>query len=928
VSAVAEKIGSAFNIKKGEFVPIFALFLYLLFIIASYTASKAVRDALYLSKFGALKLPYVYIGIAVLVGVFVAAYIKIGRYFRQHTLIGMSLAFFAGNVLLFWTLLQFGHQNVLYPVIYIWGGIFGVIGPMQVWTLSNLILTTREAKRLYGFLGAGGVLGGITGGFVASALAPRIGTENLLLVIAGFLVICVGLVYVVWQKSKHKAEKLNADPARAASSLPRNLRQSIRIIAGSRYLLLIAAIISIASIATTVIDYQFKAVAETSINSRDQLTVFFGNFYGYLGIAAFLLQLFLTGRMMKKLGIGFTIFLLPLGLVMGSAALLTFMSLWAAVLLKAPDQLFKHSVDKSTIELLYLPVPSDIKPAVKSFIDTIVWRLADGVAGILLLVLTTWLSFSVRQVTYVNLGVIAMWLAIAYWTKREYLEALRAAISRREVDLDRMTIDVQVPSTMKNIIASLKSPDTREVLYGLHLLTYINDQKPLVPHLVELLQHESADVRAQAIALLAEVGDPRLTVKVQRLLEDESPMVQERAIEFVCAYGADEHVQAMRSFLESDDYNLRVAAVCCAVSHDPAGELPNQARAVLEEMLHNPDANARREAARALGQFPCPASLTGSIARLLGDSDSEVVRQAVQTAARLRRPELLPQLLEKTADRRVGPAARAAVAAYGPEILPMLREKLLTPNGHDALRRAVPQVISLIGTQEAVDMLGNALPQPDPKLRLAIIKGLNKLRSRHPELRFDREQIRRQLLAEMKELYRAVLLYHGYSGLVWRPHQEPPANGDLLKSALAERAAAVLERISRLFGLLYEPEDLSRVYYGVTHASHTVRANALELLDNLLEPEDKRLVFPIIDDESTHEQRLHRAEELGLREFARSDALAEILRSDDSLLVLCAMDAVQAQDLNALEAEIARATRHMDPMVRETAAKVYASLRA
>jgi AAA family ATP:ADP antiporter len=162
VSAVAEKFGAAFGIKKGEFVPIFALFLYLLFIIASYTASKAVRDALYISKFGALKLPYVYIGIAVLVGVFVALYIKIARYFRQHTLIGLTLAFFVSNVVLFWTLLQFGYQNILYPVIYIWAGIFGVIGPMQVWTLSNFILTTREAKRLYGFLGAGGVLGGIT----------------------------------------------------------------------------------------------------------------------------------------------------------------------------------------------------------------------------------------------------------------------------------------------------------------------------------------------------------------------------------------------------------------------------------------------------------------------------------------------------------------------------------------------------------------------------------------------------------------------------------------------------------------------------------------------------------------------------------------------------------------------------------------------
>jgi HEAT repeat protein len=428
--------------------------------------------------------------------------------------------------------------------------------------------------------------------------------------------------------------------------------------------------------------------------------------------------------------------------------------------------------------------------------------------------------------------------------------------------------------------------------------------------------------------VLAEVGDPKLTVKVQRLLEDESPMVQERAIEFVCANGADEHIESMRDFLDSDNYNLRVAAVCCAVSHHPDGDFPARANAVLEEMLQSGDATARREAARALGQFPCPQALTGNVERLLADTDPEVVRQAAQTAGKLRRPELLPRLLEKVGDRRVGPAARQAVAAYGPAILPMLRDKLVTPNGNQVSRRAIPQVISLIGTQDAVDMLTNALPQPDLKLRLAVIKGLNKLRSRDPRLVFDAELIRRQLYDELKDLYRLVLLYHGYSGLDWRPHQEPPTNGDLLKSALAERAASVLERISRLLGLIYEPDDLYRAYYGLTNRNHSVRSNALELLDNLLEPADKRALFPIIDDEAAYEYRLHRAEEVGLRGFTRAEALAEVLRGDDPLLVLCAMDAVQTQQLSTLDHEIARATRHIDPMVREAAEKVYAALRS
>ena len=429
-----ERLASAIGIRPGEYLEAASLFLYLLLVVASYTVSKTVRDALYISEYGALNLPYVYIAIAVLVGIFVSIYLRLAARIRQPVLLSLTLAFFLVNVVAFWWLSTF-EQRWLYAVIYIWAGIFGVIAPMQVWMLANFVLTTRQAKRLFGFIGAGGVMGGIAGGFAAGQLGRHIGTEQLLLVIAVFLGLCIVLVNVAWAKSGTRAVASRHSQAARQESAG-TLRESASIILSSRYLMLVAGIISVASIATTIADFQFKAVAETAFDSKQALTVFFGDFYGYLGIAAFLFQMFVTARLLRGKGVGFTLLLLPVSLMLGEAALLIYVSLWSAVVLKGSDQLFKHSVDKSTVELLYLPVPQGIKPGVKSFIDTVLWRLADGAAGILLLLLTSVLGFAVRGVAISNMVIVGFWILLAVVARREYVGALRAAVYRQPLTAD------------------------------------------------------------------------------------------------------------------------------------------------------------------------------------------------------------------------------------------------------------------------------------------------------------------------------------------------------------------------------------------------------------------------------------------------------------------------------------------------------------
>jgi ATP:ADP antiporter, AAA family len=932
ITGLYEKIGLLVDIRKGEYIKTISLFLYLLLVITCYVISKTVRDALFISKFGALKLPYVYIGIAVISSIFVAVYIKISKRMKEHILLSLTLLFFASNVILFWWLSRF-HFEWLFPVIYIWAGVFGVIAPMQVWTLSNYTMTTREAKRLYGFIGSGGVLGAIVGGFFTSWMVPIIGTENLLLSIAVFMVICVFLVNLIWFKSAKKTAESNENEDVEESVAPSNLWESLFLISRSRYLILIASIISIASIATTIIDYQFKSIAESSLSSKDELAAFFGNFYGFAGTAAFILQITLTSKIMRKLGIGFTIFLLPVSLVLGSVTLLAYMTLWSAAILRGPDQLFKHSIDKSTIELLYLPVPLKIKSAVKSFIDTVIWRMADGAAGIILLVLTSIFAFSVREITIVNMVFLFVWIVVAYAARKGYVETLRTSISKKEMldDIEDLSGESCLVSSP---IASLQSSDTAEVLHGLEQVDFSKGRLDLVTHVEKLLGHESSEVRRKALTLLFATGDERLVGRIKNLLEDESIEVQKEALRFICTFGGGNYSSVIGTFLKSDSYRVRGAAICYIASQLNEDGFFLVAQKVLEKMLKNEDENARREAARVLGAIKEQSYLHNSIAELLRDPDIEVVREALLSAGETRKREFVPAIISKLEPQSTRAIAGEALLKYGSKILGTLRDYMLDEDVDIDIRRNIPQLISQIGTQESVDILTNSLNQQDPQLQLLIIKALNKMRSQSPdnpevetEWQSQTSKINEQIINDVKEYYTAMtqfLAYNSEDGLLLNQQRR-----DLLQYYFKEKMEILLERIFRLLGLIYPPTDLYHAYHGLSSKDPMIKANALELLDNLLQSEHKNLVLPVIDEDMDRKYVLEASESLGIKACSgRLEVLDQLFESNEPLSILCAIDAVYNLQFESLYGQIDKAREHPEPMVSETAAKIWSLIQA
>ncbi|MEL6821867.1 MAG: hypothetical protein AAFP70_08915, partial [Calditrichota bacterium] len=161
------------DIRDGETSRAMLMFSYIFLIICCLLIIKPVRNSLFLARFGAAQLPYAFILVAAIAGIVSTIYSRYASRVRLDLLIRASTIIILSNLLLFWTLLYFDYEGGWFIyAFYVWSAIFGAITTSQFWILANYVFNAREAKRLFGFIGAGAISGGIFGGYLTSFLAP------------------------------------------------------------------------------------------------------------------------------------------------------------------------------------------------------------------------------------------------------------------------------------------------------------------------------------------------------------------------------------------------------------------------------------------------------------------------------------------------------------------------------------------------------------------------------------------------------------------------------------------------------------------------------------------------------------------------------------------------------------------------------------
>jgi ATP:ADP antiporter, AAA family len=875
-----KRIGVQFG--PGEAVPAILLFLVFFLLITFQYTTKSVRQSTFINTLGAEKLPYVYLFVALASYPFLRIYSRFADHMRRDNLIAATCMFTGFTMAAFWWLFEYPWPWVPFA-FYVWISITIVMLVSQFWSFSNHMFDPRQAKRLFAFVGAGGLLGGVLGGQVAKFATKFVGTRYALLVAAVLLFTVVALILLT--RKIHRVEEGKVAGAAGLSGLD-EARGGFELLRQSRHLRWVAAIMVLTVVVAQIVDLQFNWAVQQSTTSLDQRTSFFGNFYSVMGIMAFAFQLIFTARIHRNLGVGFAMRVLPVAMMIGTIAVLGAaggfpeLLLGAALLLKTGENGVRYSLDQATRELLFLPIPSRARVKAKAFIDVFIQRAAKGVAALLLLPVTFGLM-TVPQAGWMSVGLIVVWLGVTVAARRQYVESFRAGLKTKAGEAE--AIDLRDATALELVMQSLGSPDSRQVLHALKLLEEHRRAK-LVPPL--LLYHDAPAVRGATLRMLALAERQDALPLVQRCLSDGDATVRAEAVSTLARLRKQDVCSLMVPYLEAGDPGL-VAAAVVSLWNEGDEEMRQKATRSLSELMLDQNPQTRAEAAKALGHLD--SNDHTDLTLLLGDSDPLVVKETINAVRRrVRRkgsnPMYAPSLVALLDDRRLKHDARRALVAFGETVIPTLLHFMNSEDERLWIRRAIPKTIAMIGGRAAEAALAGSLAgASDPFLLRKIIEGLAAIRGAGEDSNHAAE-IKQAISDEGARYFRALVALTALGSVARARFAGPLISWDdeeyqptLLERLLAERMEGTVGNVFGLLGLLYDPAHVRAAHRSLTSGRGGLNVAASEFLDNVLEGPLKRIVLPVVEDQPLSD-RLEAARKLfGIEVRSRLDVLTEVV---------------------------------------------------
>ncbi len=414
------------NVRRGEIASLLASIAFFFCVLTAIQMLRPAREALGMES-GLDTVRWLFVGTAVVTLAVNPAFGALVSMFRRMTFIAITYVVFALSLCGFWALLTFAPDQVGMVsgrVFYVWFSVFNLFSTMVFWALMVDRFSLEQSKRLFGILAVGGTLGAIFGPAFAWGYATRLGTPSLLLIASGFLMLGVVAARVVTMLQPESLSEVDPDDPEAPPVVDEkeviggSMWEGFRSVMRSKYLLGICAWVLIMAILATFIYFTRLAMVAEMTDVTDERTGLFAQIDTLTQVATFFLQLFLTGHIMKRLGVGVALVLLPVTVSLGFIGLAISGTFGALVILEASYRAVQRGLARPARETLFTVVNREDKYKGKAVIDTFVYRTGDVVGA--------WtegflgkLGGGIAVLTAAVLPMAAIWAGLSLWLARE-----------------------------------------------------------------------------------------------------------------------------------------------------------------------------------------------------------------------------------------------------------------------------------------------------------------------------------------------------------------------------------------------------------------------------------------------------------------------------------------------------------------------------
>lgn len=392
------------------------LFVNFFLIITAYYQLKPASRSLFIEAMGARQLPYAWILTAIATLVFIRFYNRmVARYSRIAVVMGTCLGI-AMLLVLYRFLFKFPSPAIAVG-LYVLVDIIGVVLVEQFWSLTNAIYTTREGKSWYGFVGTGGLVGGVAGGAVSSLLitSTPLETPDLLLTAAGTILLIFTLTWIMGRMGIY-CEAPGSSPLQATD------KKSLGKLLGNRYLLLMGSILMLAQLVSPLIEYQFLNTIEAAFPEREARTAYISLFFSVMNLVSIGINLGITPLVHRLFGTIAGLILQPVMIFCCSLFFMMAPTNFSISATKISDRGLSYSINRASKELLYIPFDPVLIYQVKAWLDMLGYRLFKVLGSFIILLVTQWLPIplGIVQLSWLTLGFCLVWMFLVMALGREY----------------------------------------------------------------------------------------------------------------------------------------------------------------------------------------------------------------------------------------------------------------------------------------------------------------------------------------------------------------------------------------------------------------------------------------------------------------------------------------------------------------------------
>ena len=813
------------NIKPGEGKMVLFFFLFSFFNVAMGLVAKTARDAYFLTDYDKSLLPLMFVVIAVIMAPFLVLFTKLSKKIPQKIFFVVICAIFGTSFII----LQPIMTGIIIPITYVWVEMVVAVMIIQYWTIAGESFQPQQAKRLFGIVAGGGSLAVMIIGINLKPFVSYFGSGMLLFLAALFLAISgiLGFICLGYLKKEGPTK---------VSTLSNKSEPKKKM---DPFIVGIGGIVAFSAIATVMVDYQFKITASTVYPDSSDLISFFGLFYGISGAISIIMQFFITGPVLSRFGILTGLLILPFFLVAGSLSFLLVPMLMSASFAKFSDQTFKFTINSSSLELLWLPVSTNIRKTAKPQVSGTVKSVAEGIAG-----LGTFLLVKFIQLQYLSvISIIAIiaWIFTAFKVKTNYVKQLQTAIAKREINFEELNIDVQDAAMVKTIEDTLSSDDEIKQLFALEIIEGL----PLYSWkdtIQELFDNGSEDVRMRILDMAWDETD---IISDENIISaiNKKDMVSPEAIITAGKRRLTNIYADLESFLDEKNQEI-VAASAASIIMIESGPL-EKAKKILSEMLSSNEESIKATALKKLSDND--SILTNKkLIKFLKSNSGLISNVALTISEKRGNEDLIPAIISNLNIPNTALQARQTLKKFSDEIvLDHFNEMLANEKVKRKLFLGILYALREYPSKRSLDMLFDKLDRGDQEVYNETVDSIIAIARVMPLT----EERQRLISEEIRST--AEKLYAINEVIKLLPEDE---NNFLLLDFLKNEIQNSLPTLLKL-GVMDKPETPIESYINTIKTGDPAKLPfLLEFFENIFSKDERAIINPLIEKISLKER--------------------------------------------------------------------------